>query len=66
MLFRYVRDKENVGRKADMTATRSDLPCAFGYGRHACLGRFFVCSQIEIDFGADGNEMKAQRVTEAR
>ena len=49
MPFRYIRDEEEIGRKVDMTATHSDY-LAFGYGRHACPGRFFVAVKLKLMF----------------
>jgi len=49
--FRYVDVEKNrpgnVGRKVNLTATHVDY-LSFGYGRHACPGRFFAANELKL------------------
>ena len=47
--FRFVdkAKKEGTGRKVDVTAATTDF-LLFGYGRHACPGRFFAVAELKL------------------
>ena len=46
--FRFAeKAEETPGRKVDMTATSTDF-LVFGYGRHACPGRFFAAAELKL------------------
>ncbi|KAL8321744.1 hypothetical protein RB597_007842 [Gaeumannomyces tritici] len=51
-IYRFYRIRENAEAraeaKAQLVSTSPDFVAPFGYGKHACPGRFFAAAEIKI------------------